>query len=54
MAGQVPESLEELSYESPPDEQKTEIEAPPEPERAAPLPQPGLLSQFLTLTSGDF
>ena len=54
MAGQVPVSLEELSYESPPDEQETEIEAPPEPERPAPLPQPGLLSQFLTLTKRRF
>jgi ABC transport system ATP-binding/permease protein len=54
MAGQVPVSLEELSYESPPGEQETGIEAPPEPERAAPLPQPGLLSQFLTLTKRRF
>ena len=54
MAGQVPESLEELSYESPPDEEETEIEAPPEPERAPPLPQPGLFSQFITLTARRF
>ena len=54
MAGQVPVSLEELSYESPPDEQETESKHRPEPERAAPLPQPGLLSQFLTLTKRRF
>jgi ABC transport system ATP-binding/permease protein len=54
MAGQVPESLEELSYESPPDEEETEVEAPPEPERASPLPQPGLVGQFITLTARRF
>lgn len=54
MAGQMPEKLEELSYESPPDDAQAEVEAPPEPERAPPLPQPGVLSQFLTLTARRF
>lgn len=54
MVGQVPEKLEELSFESPPDETEVEVETPPEPERAQPLPQPGMLSQFLTLTARRF
>ena len=54
MAGQVPESLDELSYESPPNEEEAELETVPEPERAPPLPQPGLFSQFVTLTARRF
>jgi ABC-type multidrug transport system ATPase subunit len=54
MVGHVPEKLEELSYESPPDEFGGEVELVPEPERAPPLPQPGVLSQFFTLTARRF
>ncbi|HEU4678859.1 MAG TPA: ATP-binding cassette domain-containing protein [Terrimicrobiaceae bacterium] len=54
MMGRVPERLEELSYESPPDKPAAEVEVVPEPERAQPLPQPGLLSQFATLTARRF
>ena len=54
MVGQVPEKLEELSFESPADDAYGEVEAAPEPERAQPLPQPNVLSQFLTLTARRF
>jgi ABC transport system ATP-binding/permease protein len=54
MIGQVPDRLEELNYESPPEDMDAEVEVPPEPERAKPLPQPGLLSQFFTLTARRF
>ena len=50
----MPEKLEELNFESPPDETEAEVETPPEPERTQPLPQPGMLSQFLTLTARRF
>jgi hypothetical protein len=43
-----------LSYQSPPDEAQGEVEVAPEPERAQPLPQPGVLSQFVTLTARRF
>ena len=54
MSGQVPEHLESLNFESPPDDAEIEFEAPPEPERAKSLPQPSAFSQFRTLTARRF
>ncbi|HEY5742389.1 MAG TPA: ATP-binding cassette domain-containing protein [Terrimicrobiaceae bacterium] len=54
MMGQVPDHLEEMNYETPMENTGTEVPSPAEPERAEPLPQPGVLSQFLTLTSRRF
>jgi len=53
-AGQVPDRLESLNYESPTDDSEAEFTASPEPERAKPLPQPSVLSQFRTLTARRF
>ena len=54
MSGRVPDHLENLNFESPPDEDELEFEAPPEPERPSSLPQPGAFSQFGTLTARRF
>ena len=54
MSGRVPDHLENLNFESPPDDQEIEFEAPPEPERAKSLPQPSAFSQFGTLTARRF
>jgi hypothetical protein len=54
MSGQVPDHLESLNFESPPDDPEIEFEAPPEPERAKSLPQPSAFSQFRTLTARRF
>jgi ABC-type multidrug transport system ATPase subunit len=54
MSGRVPDHLENLNFESPPDEDEPEFEAPPEPERPSSLPQPGAFSQFGTLTARRF
>ena len=54
LAGRVPDHLESLNFESPTEDQASEFEAPPEPERAQSLPQPGAISQFFTLTARRF
>ena len=54
MLGRVPEHLESLNFESPVEDAEVEFRAPSEPERAKSLPQPGLFSQFLTLTARRF
>jgi ABC-type multidrug transport system ATPase subunit len=54
MSGRVPDHLENLNFESPPEEDELEFEAPPEPERPSSLPQPGAFSQFGTLTARRF
>jgi ABC-type multidrug transport system ATPase subunit len=54
MSGRVPDRLESLNFESPPDDSEIEFEAPPEPERTESLPQPSAFSQFRTLTARRF
>jgi ABC-type multidrug transport system ATPase subunit len=54
MLGRVPEHLESLNFESPAEDPEGELQAPSEPERAESLPQPGLFSQFRTLTARRF
>jgi ABC-type multidrug transport system ATPase subunit len=54
MLGRVPEHLESLNFESSVEDAEAAFQAPAEPERAKSLPQPGLLSQFRTLTARRF
>ena len=54
MSGRVPDHLESLNFDSPPEDAEIEFEAPLEPERAKSLPQPNAFSQFQTLTARRF
>ena len=54
MSGRVPDHLESLNFDSPPEDPEIEFEAPLEPERAKSLPRPNAFSQFQTLTARRF